>query len=430
LWGTAKKTVPVTIITSWDNKKYTVYSNASGEFTAMVKTPSAGGPYQITFSDGEKLVLKDVLIGEVWLCSGQSNMEIPVKGYLNQPIFNSNDLLLDAENYPIRLFRVKRAASAKPLANADATWEKSTAESVKEFSAVGYQFAKILQQQLHVPVGMIESNWGGTNIISWMDKASLADFPDYKVPDENDTKAKASAPTMLFNAMINPLLNYRIKGALWYQGEANRNKPFEYDALMANMVSEWRKLWKVGEFPFYYVQIAPFKYPAGKELVPFLQEAQYKAMAKIPNSGMAVSADAGSPATIHPPDKTSIAKRLAYWALGNTYGKKGLAYKSPTFKSVTFKSDTAELKFNDAPSGFYSNGDAVGFEVAGSDKIFHPAKAVFTSTGIRVISPEVKNPVAVRYAFTDWVQANVYGTDGLPLTPFRTDDWMPAEAKK
>ena len=153
-WGTAKKSVPVIVTTSWDNKKYTATSNASGEFNLVVKTPSAGG-YNITFSDGEKLLLNDVLIGEVWLCSGQSNMEIPVKGFLNQPVFNSNDLLLDAENYPIRLFRVKKTASAKPLTNADANWEKSTAESVKEFSAVGYQFAKILQQQLHVPVGII-----------------------------------------------------------------------------------------------------------------------------------------------------------------------------------------------------------------------------------------------------------------------------------
>lgn len=430
LWGNAKKGSPVLVTTSWDNKKYTATVNSTGEFSLVVKTPSAGGPYQISFSDGEKLVLNDILIGEVWLCSGQSNMDIPVKGFANQPVLNSGDLLLDAENYPIRLFKIKRAASAKPLDNVEAKWERSTAESVREFSTVGYQFAKILQQQLHVPIGVIQSTWGGTNIISWMDKASLKDFPDYKAPDENDTKAKASAPTMLFNAMINPLLKYRIKGALWYQGEANRIKPFEYTALMQNMVTEWRKLWKVGEWPFYFVQIAPWKYPADKELVPYLQEAQFKAMASIPNSGMAVSADVGSPITIHPPDKTAIAKRLAYWALGNTYSKKGISYKSPSYKSVVFKSDTAELKFNDAPLGFYSSHSEIqGFEIAGSDKIFYPAKGSFTAAGIRLISESVKSPVAVRYAFTDWIQGGIYNTDGLPLTPFRTDDWPPAKGK-
>jgi len=429
LWGTAKENAKVSVITSWNNKHYSSTANKSGEWELKVGTPAAGGPYQITFSDGEKLTLNNILIGEVWLCSGQSNMEIPVVGYKNQPILNSNEILADAGNSSIRLLKVERATSLKPLNNIKGSWTNSDAEHVAKFSAVGYQFAKILQQQLHVPIGIIESAWGGTNIIGWMNRAGIEKFPEYKILPDTTTKLSPNSPTVLFNGMINPLLKYRIKGIIWYQGESNRTNPSNYQQLMVNMVSEWRRLWNIGEVPFYYVQIAPWKYTGPTApFVPYVQEAQFKAMSQIPNSGMAVSVDVGSPNTIHPPDKTTISKRLSYWALAKTYGKKGIAYQSPQFKNMTIKGSAANLTFDNAENGFYTAADTVtGFEIAGDDKKFYPATGKITSAGISVQSDKVKVPVAVRYAFTDWIVGQVYGTTGLPLTPFRTDDWPPAK---
>lgn len=424
VWGTAGKNLSVAVHTSWNNVNYTTRSNPNGEFEVLIHTPSAGGPYQITFNDGEKLVLNDILIGEVWFCSGQSNMDMPVGGYLNQPVDNANDLLTDAANFPIRLFKVRGVASSRPLTNTKAKWTSSDAENLSAFSAVGYQFAKILQQQLHVPVGIIQSTWGGTNITSWMNSNSLKSFPEIKIASDTTSVVKSRNATSLFNGMINPLLNFKIRGAIWYQGEANRSDPENYSRLLQNMVTEWRKLWNSGDFPFYYVQIAPWEYTSFAEGVPYLQEAQYKAMNLIPNSGMVVSVDAGSATTIHPPDKTTISKRLAYWALAKTYEKKGIRFQSPSLKTLTINANLAELTFEHAEHGLYSSAEELtGFEIAGEDRKFYAAKGKITKTGISLQAEQVEKPVAVRYAFTDWVKGTVYNTAGLPLTPFRSDKW-------
>ena len=426
LWGTARPGGLVKVTPSWDHRVYSVTAAVDGSWRVRIKTPVAGGPYTITLDDGKKLVLSDVLIGEVWICSGQSNMEMPVKGFMNQPVLHANELLLDAENPAIRLFRQERAASRQLQKDCKATgWETAGALSVREFSAVGYQYAKLLQARLRVPVGMIMSTWGGTVIEAWMDQPSLDSFPFVKVLSAEDTaKINKNEPTVLFNAMIHPLLGYGIRGVLWYQGEQNRPNPQVYDRLMASMVGEWRKLWQCGDWPFYYVQIAPYGYHDTLGPAAPVREAQARAMRLIPRSGMVVSMDVGDEHTIHPSDKGTIGERLLYWALADTYGWKGLAYLGPVYSSMKVVKNGIALSFSNASNGLTSYGKPLAaFEVAGDDRRFFPARARITGTGITVQSDSVRAPVAVRYAYKDWVVGDLYNTEGLPAEPFRSDSW-------
>jgi sialate O-acetylesterase len=425
IWGTANKNMAVTIITSWDKKKYTVKADADGKWKTSVHTPKAGGPYDITISDGEPVKLTNVLIGEVWLCSGQSNMEMPVKGFKNQPILDANDILMEADDTTVRLFRLERAFTSTPQTDCKAIWESSSAQSVKEFSAVAYLYARILRQRLKVPIGIIQTTWGGTPIEAWMDEASLKRVEGVQYPAAG-AKMTKNDPAVLFNAMIAPLVGYGIKGILWYQGEGNVARYGNYAQLMQSMVSEWRSLWGRGDWAFYYVQIAPYAYPGNRELVPYLREAQDKAQALIPNSGMAVTMDAGDPKTIHPANKWVVSKRLAYWSLVKTYGREGLNYKSPTYKSMNIIADTVKVGFNDIPTGLTAyNKDITSFEVAGNDKVFYPAQARIMGDNIVLYSTQVKGPLAVRYAFRDYLVAELFSAEGLPVAPFRTDDWVP-----
>ena len=425
LWGSAKRNAAVTITTSWNHKLYKTTSSPDSSWRIYIETPVAGGPYTIAISDGEKLVLSDILIGEVWLCSGQSNMEISMLGYGNQPILNSNDILTQAGNPQLRLFHVQRAVSNTPLKNCSGNWQISSPENASSFSAVGFQFAQALQKILKVPVGIIETSWGGTPIEAWMDRKSLAAFAQVKAPAGDDTaKADRLRPTCLFNGMVAPLIGFGIRGFLWYQGETNVPHPSNYDQLMKSMVSEWRALWKRDSLPFYYVQIAPWIYRANRDSVAILRERQQMAQDEIPYSGMVVSIDKGNEFTIHPPDKTTIANRLLYWALGQTYQMKGIAYQSPLYKNMSTKGDTITITFTATPFGFTSYDREINaFEIAGSDRVFHPAKARIHKNSIQVSSDQVPAPVAVRYAFKDWVTGNLYNTEGLPVAPFRTDDW-------
>lgn len=423
LWGKAKAGTKVSIVTSWNQKLYTVNSSNDGSWRLSVLTPKAGGPYKITFNDGSKLVLEDVLIGEVWLCSGQSNMEMPVKGFGNQPVLNSNDILTDAEEPGVRLFRIEKKMSKTPQTELNAKWEHTDASTVKEFSAVGYQFARILQQRLKVPVGIIQSAYGGTDIEAWMNLKSLDGFKDFKIPADT-AKSTKNDPGILFNAMINPIVGYAIKGTIWYQGENNRFNPRSYDKKMAAMVKLWRTLWGCGEWPFYYVQIAPNVYKDVADSIPLLYEAQSRAMALIPNSGMAVSVDAGSMKTIHPPDKTIISKRLAYWALNKTYAKTGIAYMGPVYKTLKITGRKAVLAFSEIPNGLTAyDKPLLSFEIAGNDKVFYPAEATISGKTVVLHNDSVKSPVAVRYAFKDRSAGNLYNTEGIPAQPFRTDSW-------
>jgi len=440
IWGSAAARSRVTVVCSWDHKTYSVTAGTDGAWKVIVRTPAAGGPYSIRCTEGgagvgsrgESKTLDNVLIGEVWLCSGQSNMEMPVKGFKNQPVLGSTQLLMEADDPRIRLFRLERAQSRSPQSDCKATgWQMANATSVADFSAVGYQYAKLLQAQLKVPVGIIMTTWGGTVIEAWMDRQSLGLFPGIKVLDATDTvRINKNEPTVLYNAMVHPLVGYGIKGVIWYQGEQNRPNAEIYDSLLVTMVKEWRRVWNRGDWPFYYVQIAPYGYNDKLGPAAPLRDAQLKALPRIPNAGMVVSMDAGEQRSIHPADKAVISFRLACWALARTYDRTGLPYASPVYHDMKIEKDGIVIHFDHAPNGLTSFGKTLSaFEVAGEDRVFHPAKARITGSGVTVWSDSVRAPVAVRYAWKDWVIGDLYNTEGLPAAPFRSDDW-PVSALK
>ncbi|MEI6947103.1 sialate O-acetylesterase [Paraflavisolibacter sp. H34] len=426
IWGTAAAGEKVGITPSWNHKKYTARTNTSGRWEVDVETPAAGGPFTLEIKGKNRIVLQNILIGEVWLCSGQSNMDMPVKGFWGAPVLHANDLLVEAPNSRIRLFHVARKASGTPLADVAGKWAEADVASVKEFSAVGYQFARLLQRHLGVPVGVIQSSWGGSPIEAWMNASSL-DSPSKAngLTGGATTRAPHQTPSNLFNGMIAPLAGYGLAGVLWYQGEQNRFNYRDYALLQPSLVREWRRLWGRGDWPFYYVQIAPMRYPQSqKALLPYFREVQQQLAAQIPNAGMAVSIDAGEEDNIHPANKEVIAKRLAFLALSRTYGKTGIAASGPQYQSFAVSGDTLSLRFSGAPMGMTVAGkELTQFEVAGADKVFYKAWARLKGTTVQVRSEAVPHPVAARYAFSDWAVGELYSAEGLPVAPFRTDDW-------
>ena len=243
IWGTAANSATVKVITSWNNKMYTVKAGSDGKWKVKVATPSAGGPYEISISDGKTVKLKNVLIGEVWVCSGQSNMEMPVKGYFNQPITGSNDAIATSSNPSIRMFTVTKATSLEPVYDFEGAWMVCEPENVSEFSATGYYFGLLLNKVLNVPVGLINSSWGGTRIEPWISEAGIKKFDFVTLPDKNQQGTLSpQTPTVLYNAMINPMAGFGIRGAIWYQGESNRNEADKYVELLPGMVENWRSV--------------------------------------------------------------------------------------------------------------------------------------------------------------------------------------------
>ncbi|MEJ7691856.1 sialate O-acetylesterase [Daejeonella sp.] len=423
LWGSAKSSAKVSIVTSWNNKTYSVTADSKGTWLVKVTTGTAGGPYSITISDGEKLILNNVLLGEVWVCSGQSNMGMALRGN-SSPIINSNQIILTADNPSLRLFKVATATSLSPMTDTKGQWDESNSATAREFSALAFQFGQILQKKLKVPVGLIQSEVGGTMIEAWMSAESLKNFPEVKIPASLDTvKAPHKEPTTLFNGKIAPLLNYGIKGFIWLQGESNRHEPELYSRLFPAMVADWRKLWNQGELPFYYVQIAPFGSTDKTRSGVLLREAQLKASSIIPNSGMASAMDVGVENDIHFFDKTKPAERLAYLALAKTYGIQGIAYSGPVYKSMEIDGNKAILTFDFAGYLTSYRRPLTLFEIAGEDKKFHPALATISAGRITVRSDAVSTPVAVRYAWREWVVGELYNNDNLPASSFRTDNW-------
>lgn len=431
LWGNAKANALLSIVTSWNKKGYVTKANAEGKWKLNIATPQAGGPYEISISDGEKLILKDVLIGEVWVCSGQSNMEMTLKGN-SSPILNASEIILNADNPNLRLFRVGRAASASPLTDLKGIWEESTSATARDFSALAFQFGQILQKKLKVPVGLILSSTGGTLIEAWMSENSLKAYPEVIVPKTLDpAQAVHKEPGTLFNGMISPIIGYGIKGFLWFQGETNRHNPERYEYYFPTMVADWRSRWGLGDIPFYYVQIAPYD---GKDITrsgPRLREAQLKDSKIIPNSGMISALDVGMENDIHFMDKTTLAQRASYWALGQTYGIKGINYKSPELASMKINNDIVTLTFDNAPYLTSYRKPLTLFEVAGEDQKFYHANAKINKNEVVLQSDKVSHPVAVRYAYKEYVKAELYNNDGLPASSFRTDTWpLPYELNK
>ena len=430
IWGKADANKDVIIITSWDNEEYVARADSKGDFKVKVKTPKAGGPYYIAFSDGnEMLELNNILIGEVWICSGQSNMEMLMKGYKAQPVEGAAEELLSCNDKELRLFYGKRLASLEPQQDLAGSWLPANAASVREFSATAYFFGKALRKTLGVPVGLICTAFGGSACEAWMQADWLKAFPKVQqtITAEDVKKLQQRCPTALYNGQLKPLIGYGIRGAIWYQGEDNVPRYDFYAPLMARMIQGWRSEWKQGDFPFYYCQIAPFDYSVTDWALynsALLREQQQKVETMVDNCRMAVLMDTGIKDVIHPRKKRLAGERLAILALANTYNVKGLP-DFAKYKEVEFKNDTAVVAFDRSKEWVYfENGStSENFEVAGNDKVFHPATKVWVNRNrVYVICDEVKKPVAVRYAWRDWVVGDLMH-DGLPVSSFRSDNW-------
>ena len=425
IWGYDMPNTIVSVLGSWGGQSSTEVDQ-DGKWRLQIQTPVAGGPYELKIKGSTEVLLQDVLIGEVWFCSGQSNMSMPVRGFSNQPVYDSNEAILNARNPFIRSFDVERKASLKPLEDVTGTWKRTESATVRKFSAIAYFFGKKLQENLNVPIGIIHSSWGGSTMEAWTNEKTILDFESlsisYKNPDDTDEKRKS--PTLLYNAMVHPFLGYRIKGMIWYQGESNRKRPEQYKKLFPAMIDSWRSEWNQGMFPFYFVQIAPFRY---KDVnAAFIREAQLQIMQKVSNVGMVVTLDVGDCTSIHPGEKKIIANRLAYWALSKAYKTKGIGYSGPVYREVLKNVEgKMTLEFDYTKYGLSSFGkELTGFEIAGDDKRFYKAEAkINDDKTLNVWSAKVKKPVAVRYAFDNCVEGTLFNTQGLPASSFRTDNW-------
>lgn len=425
IWGKATPGKIVRLNVSWDKKSYSVRADQNGNWMIKVKTPKAGGPYEIIVSDGSILKLKEVLIGEVWVCSGQSNMQMSMKGAYNLPVMGSNEAIVTSKNPDIRLFTVKSDKSPTPKDDFKGEWKECLPENVASFSATAYYFGKMVQQVLGIPVGLVNSSVGGSRIESWMSKSGFDHVNKITLPEEKvGSNISQNSASLLFNAMIKPMAGYGIRGAIWYQGEANRNDPGIYQKLMTGLVANWRTEWGMGDMPFFYVQIAPYDYgPIGLNSA-YLREAQLKALNDIPNSGMACLMDAGEKYNIHPHNKKAAGDRLAYLALAKTYGITGFAFSGPVLKEMMVEGSFVNLTFDYAVRGLTSFGKELeNFEIAGENRRFYPAKVIITRNGLTLYSQSVTKPVAVRYAFKDFVVGDLFNSEGLPASSFRTDDW-------
>ncbi len=577
IWGESKPDKEIVITTSWDQKKYTVQADARGKWNTKVTTPAAGGPYDIIISDGKKVKLSNVMIGEVWVCSGQSNMEMQVEGW--GKVMNYQQEKEEADNYPnIRFLLVEKATSPLPINDIKAAgngWQVCSSKSVADFSAAGYFFGRDLHKYQNVPIGLIDTSWGGTYIETWTSKEALATMPDmqkkldvlkelpissedrekkfhsdvedwkkeiekidkgfvdgraiwtvipakwegkeltlnvgviddndftyfngvqvghtegwmsprsYKIPKELVKSGKAviavrvmdtggtggingspesislhrsqldaiplagdwkyqislnikdipqmpvntanepNIPGFLFNAMLNPLIPYSIKGAIWYQGEANTGQAYQYRELMPLMIKDWRDRWGY-DFPFYMVQLASF---TAQQTAPVdatwaeLREAQTRTL-HLANTGMAVTIDIGDAFDIHPKNKQEVGRRLALAARAQTYGEK-IPYSGPMYDTYQMEGNKIRIYFKHTDGGLKTANNEVikGFTIAGVDHKFHWADAVIEGNTIVVSSPEVAFPIAVRYAWADNPICNLYNGANLPASPFRTDDW-------
>ena len=431
-WDTPGKAVKVNV--SWSKESYSAKTDSKGIWIVGVKTPKASyTPLSITFNDGDKTTINNVLSGEVWVCAGQSNMEMPVKGFGNCPVEGYNKAVMNANEYKgIHYVKIPSVMSTQPLDDAQCEWKVIGPQTVGDASATGYFFAQAINKTLNIPVGLVMANKGGTRVESWLDR----DYLEKNTTESLDSMAMVKKfpydylrPLLWGNGTFSPILKYTVKGIIFYQGCSNVGDPAgQYTKRLNDLVSQWRRDFKLGDIPFYFVQIAPyFNSDVNGDWGPRLREQQFNASKIIPNSGIVCTDDLVYPyesQQIHPSQKQQVGERLALQALNNTYGMKDIWCESAEFKDMRISNDTCYINLKNDYNGISRYEDIHGFEVAGADKVFHKANASYYWTkGLIVTSPEVKTPVAVRYAFRNWGYGNVKNAALLPLFPFRTDNW-------
>ncbi|MEN6618838.1 MAG: sialate O-acetylesterase [Rikenellaceae bacterium] len=432
-WGGANSIIKVS--TSWNTEKYTTKTNEDNSWEVWIKTPKAGYTRhsliieERTRQTAEFDTLSNILIGEVWFCSGQSNMQMPLNGFQNQPVTGANRYILEAQDYQyIRMATIPNTKALEPQKEVRGQWKESTSENAQWFGAVAYLYALNLHKALKVPIGIINCSWGGSRLEGWLPEWKLRDYPDIDIREASDENFKEwLKPMIMYNGMLKPLQKYTIKGFLWYQGESNVGKHKTYAARMADMVSIWRQEWGLGELPFYFVEIAPYNYGKGDQAA-YLREAQALAQNQIQGSVMVSTGDLleeYEKNCIHPSNKSSVAERLAMVSLSNTYGFKGIRSRSPEIDKIELKENKAILFFKNAEDGFTPFENIEGFEVAGSDKIFYPALAYadMQTKNICISSSNVKIIEAVRFCFHNLNVVKLHNTRGLPVLSFRSDNW-------
>ena len=433
VWGSDKPNCPIIISGSWGNE-VTTKSDKNGKWKAKIITLKADNkPYTLSIKGSNEVLFKNVVFGEVWFCAGQSNMEMPVKGYPRSPILGSNEAMLYGTNKFIRSFHVNRnAVETIQEDTKGGEWVEATPLTIKDFSATAYFFAKELNKVLDVPIGIINSSWGGAAAEAFVDNETLkTQFPQVftrkKGKYEHGIMHK---PSLIYNGMVAPFEGFNIQGVIWNQGETNRNRFKEYKKLLPAMFNHWRKKWN-DDFSFYMVQVAPFYYGDGR-YVTFIGESIVDITKNEKNTGFASTIDIGKCSDIHAPDKETIGKRLALVAFAKNYGFKGITYSGPIYKSMEVDDNQIKVYFHELARGLITKEGKKGiplnnFEIAGDDKIFYKADAVIKGgdekSHIIVSSNKVPNPVAVRYAFGNCIKGDVYNTAGLPLMSFRTDNW-------
>ena len=430
IWGWGGTGGQVTVSVAGQSKSAIVA--ADGRWKVVLDRLAASDkPVKVTVKGANEIVLDNVLIGEVWAGSGQSNMQWGVGGSAN----GKADVA--AANYPkMRLFLVPTIVSPTPSDDVNGRWVECSPATAGEFSAALYYFGRHLHEELKTPVGLIASSWGGTLIEPWIPLAGLEGAAELKALADQAKSAPAQAgpghpvsnqaPTVLFNAMIHPIVPFAIRGVIWYQGESNvmQGDGLLYARKMQALIQGWRKAWGQGEFPFLFVQLAPFTgYREGE--LPKVWEAQVESL-KIANTGMVVTTDiAGDVNDIHPQDKQSVGKRLALWALAKTYDRKGIVPSGPLYKAMAVEGDKAILSFAYVAEGLKSRDgkDLTEFQIAGENRKFVAAKAVIQGNKVVVSVDGVANPAAVRFGWNKTANPNLANSAGLPASPFRTDNW-------
>jgi len=416
IWGWAKTGETVVVKADWMDKDITVLASTQGTWKIVLKTPGAGGPYNIHIKGYNEVILKNVLIGEVWLCSGQSNMEMSAQSGIN----NGDEEIRNANWPEIRFFTAGSATSQYPQDHLTGKWSVCTPDEMRTFSAIGYFFARKLNKELGVPIGVINSSWGGTPAEAWM--------PEEAIQNDNFLKEAAARqkpvpwgpvePARIYNAMISPLIPFRIAGVLWYQGEANTINAYAYKELLSALIKSWRNKWGY-DFPFYFAQIAPYKYGNPFEGVE-VRDAQRKVL-EVSNTGMAVLSDICDTLNIHPKNKQDAALRLANIALNRYYKKTIPEDSGPLYKSMTINKNKAIISF-DHNEGLHAAGDKLTyFEIAGEDKIFYPAVAKIKDQKVIVTSKKVKSPASVRFAWRNTAVPNLFNGANLPASCFKTE---------
>jgi len=417
LYGWASPNETFEITTGWDDKTHEVKTGINAKWKVKVNTPKAGGPYQIAFNGTKNsIVLKNILIGEVWLCSGQSNMEWSA----NNGIDNEEEEIKNADYPSIRLFTVEKRTALVPQEDVAGNWQVCSPESMAEFSAVGYFFAKRIYEKLKIPVGLVDASWGASCAEVWTPEYVFKEKPDLLKSHES-IKPNQWVPierSILFNAMIAPLTDFNISGVLWYQGETNTANGESYKELFTGLVRSWRKEWSI-DFPFYFVQIAPFQY--GRPYQGAVVRDQQRQALFLEKTAMVVTSDICTVDDIHPQNKQDVGLRLANVALKEHFKVLTTEVHGPLYKSVKFNKNKATVYFEHAEGLYFTNTEEMFFELAGDDGIYHKAKARIKDGAVLLKSIKVEVPKHVRFAWDNTAIPNLFNSAQLPASTFKSD---------